>query len=85
MEAHVNKMLIASQQEVPSSYTTHRELLDRLECMVLDNKEEIVAAVDEDFGGRGKPYCTLGDIFAGLNTLREVNKNAAARPLTCLF
>lgn len=65
--------------------------INELERLILENQERIVDAINEDFGstveanasltsssglgGRGRGYCTLGDIWAGLNTVREVKNH----------
>lgn len=75
MLKHCDRMRSLSRNDTPD-YSTRIQHLEALEKLVLNNKDRIVEAVDADFGGeagcRGKPYCTLGDVWAGLNTVREV-------------
>ena len=59
MEAQVGKMLVAAQRDPPSSHAVRLEHLNRLEKMVLDHQEQIVKAINTDFGGRGEAYYTL--------------------------
>lgn len=68
-----------ARSEPAPSYEVRMERLAALENMVFENRHKIVDAVDADFGGstggRGKPYCFLGDVWAGLNTIREVKSH----------
>lgn len=76
MQANCERMRKLARTEPAPSYEVRMERLEALEKMVLDNQERIVDAIDSDFGGehgsRGRAYCTLGDIWSGLNTVREV-------------
>jgi len=69
------KMHNLSRQQTPWNYSERMRLLDQLERMQTENADAIVDTIDADFQGRGKEFCFMGDVFTGLNTLREVQKN----------
>ena len=72
LEQTFAQMLRTTREEAPWPYERRMALLKALENMQMENKDRIVAAIDEDFGGRGGPWCMLADVFTGMNTLREV-------------
>lgn len=73
---HCERMRMLARTEPVPTYEVRMERLEALEKMVMENQERIIDAIDADFGGehgsRGRPYCTLGDIWSALNTVREV-------------
>ena len=73
---HIDRMRQASRHTV-WTLGERLERLRTLQRMQRENREILVAAIEADFGGRGKPWSTVVDIGGGLNTTREVITNLA--------
>ena len=53
------------------SAAARRERLDRLQAMVADNEQAILAAIDADFGGRARQEMVLTEMFIVLSAIRQ--------------
>ena len=73
--------LAAMQQahlaEGPASLELRRDRLDRAIALLLDNREEIVAAVSADFGNRSREQTLLSDIAGSVASLKHCREHLA--------
>lgn len=57
------------------SAAERRDNLKRLERAILDNQDQLAAALDRDFGGRCRQEVLFSEIFVALHALRHARKN----------
>jgi coniferyl-aldehyde dehydrogenase len=63
--------------EGPASLELRRDRLDRAIALLLDNREEIVAAVSADFGNRSREQTLLSDIAGSVASLKHCREHLA--------
>ncbi|MBI5609944.1 MAG: coniferyl-aldehyde dehydrogenase, partial [Deltaproteobacteria bacterium] len=76
------KMHQLSRTEAPPSVAQRRGWLDALEGVILAHTDDIVAAIDADFGSRSRHETLLSDLFPTLAGLKHTRQHLArwARP-----
>lgn len=72
--------LLAKQREAlvasgPLPIPVRQEWLDRLIGMMVDYRDEIAAALDEDFGGRSRDASLMADVFAVIASFKLAKAN----------
>jgi len=75
MLAMLEKQRSAFLDEGFVSLETRIDRLNRAIDLVIDNKDELVAAMDADFGGRPRPLSMMTDIMSSVSALKHARKN----------
>ena len=70
-------MKSAHLREGPASLELRRDRLDRAIALLLENREEIVAAVSADFGNRSREQTLLSDIAGSVASLKHCREHLA--------
>jgi len=65
----------AFRREGTPSHETRIDRLDRCLALIVDHKDEICEAVNEDFGCRSHHVTLMNDIFPSVNSLKFVKKH----------
>jgi coniferyl-aldehyde dehydrogenase len=65
----------AFRREGTPSHETRIDRLDRCIALIVDHKDEICEAVNEDFGCRSHHVTLMNDIFPSVNSLKFVKKH----------
>jgi coniferyl-aldehyde dehydrogenase len=65
----------AFRAEGPVALATRLDRLDRCIALLVDHQDEICAAVEADFGCRGKPVTQMTDILTSVGSLKFVKKH----------
>ncbi len=74
MRETLGAMKAAQRLAGTPNLAVRNERLSRIAAMVRTYQEEIVAAVDEDFGGRAREETLLAEIFTTLSSVRHARK-----------
>src|SRR3989338_10669176 len=77
LAAALAAMKQAHLAEGPASLELRRDRLDRAIALLLDNREEIVAAVSADFGNRSREQTLLSDIAGSVASLKHCREHLA--------
>ncbi|HEX5841248.1 MAG TPA: coniferyl aldehyde dehydrogenase [Pseudomonas sp.] len=77
LAAALAAMKQAHLAEGPASLELRRDRLDRAIALLLENREEIVAAVSADFGNRSREQTLLSDIAGSVASLKHCREHLA--------
>src|SRR3990167_8071486 len=77
LAAALAAMKQAHLAEGPASLELRRDRLDRAIALLLENREELVAAVSADFGNRSREQTLLSDIAGSVASLKHCREHLA--------
>ena len=75
LQAILEKQRNAFRREGEVKYETRVDRLNRCIALLVDRKDEICEAVDQDFGGRPRPVTLMTEIMTSVGTLKNSRKN----------